>query len=310
MKSISGTIGRRYFSGIFREREVENVLNFTIGPVMMSDAVISVGAEQVPYFRTPEFSEMMPENERLIVNLAHAPKGSRAVFLSGSGIAAMEAAVINLFTERDMALVIDGGSFGHRFVEILEIYSIPHESIRPESGYGVTKERLACPPGISVIAMNAEAVERAYKNKPKTVYRDLKSAPTDGKRGQTPFTPAVGILGQIHTGLLVIEKTAVRRQRLNEQANRRNTSRKRSKTCHWKSLPTLSNAMTPLLVRGGISAFDVFLKLKDDYGIWIRPSGGASKDRLFRIGHIGALQTADYDAPADAMKDIKNRQLL
>lgn len=39
------------------------MLNFTVGPVMSSDKVRTIGAEQVPYFRTTEFSETMLENE-------------------------------------------------------------------------------------------------------------------------------------------------------------------------------------------------------------------------------------------------------
>ena len=42
------------------------MINFTVGPVQSSDAVLAVGAEQVPYFRTAEFSDIMLENERLI----------------------------------------------------------------------------------------------------------------------------------------------------------------------------------------------------------------------------------------------------
>lgn len=56
------------------------MLNFTVGPVMSSAEVLSVGAEQVPYFRTPEFSDVMFENEKLFLELAGAPKGSRAAF--------------------------------------------------------------------------------------------------------------------------------------------------------------------------------------------------------------------------------------
>lgn len=44
----------------------EKMLNFTVGPVMSTDDVLRIGAEQVPYFRTPEFSGMMLENEMLI----------------------------------------------------------------------------------------------------------------------------------------------------------------------------------------------------------------------------------------------------
>ena len=45
----------------------EKMLNFTVGPVMSTDDVLRIGAEQVPYFRTPEFSGMMLENEMLII---------------------------------------------------------------------------------------------------------------------------------------------------------------------------------------------------------------------------------------------------
>ena len=35
------------------------MINFTVGPVQSSDTVRAIGAEQVPYFRTAEFSEIM-----------------------------------------------------------------------------------------------------------------------------------------------------------------------------------------------------------------------------------------------------------
>ena len=41
------------------------MLNFTVGPVMSSDVVRKIGGEQVPYFRTSEFSNVMLENEKM-----------------------------------------------------------------------------------------------------------------------------------------------------------------------------------------------------------------------------------------------------
>ncbi len=119
------------------------MLNFTIGPVMSGEKVREIGAEQVPYFRTPEFSAVMLENEALVKRFAGAEENARVCFMTGSGTASMEAAVINVFTEKDRVLVIDGGSFGHRFVELLEIYEIPHTVIKPEFGKGVSGEQLA-----------------------------------------------------------------------------------------------------------------------------------------------------------------------
>ena len=104
--------------------------NFTVGPVQSSDSVLAVGAEQVPYFRTAEFSEIMLENERLIKKFAKAEENARAVFLTGSGTASMEATIINTLTKSDKALIINGGSFGQRFVQLCGIHGIPFDEIK------------------------------------------------------------------------------------------------------------------------------------------------------------------------------------
>lgn len=110
------------------------MLNFTVGPVMASSRILEVGAQQVPYFRTPEFSELMLENEQLIKEFAKAGPDARTVFLTGSGTASMEAAVINVFTTRDRVLVVNGGSFGARFVKLCRIYEIPYTEIKLDVG--------------------------------------------------------------------------------------------------------------------------------------------------------------------------------
>ena len=73
-----------------------------------------------------------------------APKGSRAVFMTCSSTGSMEAVVMNCFSEDDKVLVINGGSFGHRFVELCEIHEIPYVALELEYGKKLTKERLRC----------------------------------------------------------------------------------------------------------------------------------------------------------------------
>lgn len=53
------------------------MLNFTVGPVMSSDVVRKIGGEQVPYFRTSEFSNVMLENEKFMLEYAKAPVNSK-----------------------------------------------------------------------------------------------------------------------------------------------------------------------------------------------------------------------------------------
>ena len=71
------------------------MINFAVGPVMMDEEIRSLGAQEIPYFRTPEFSALMKENETLmkrfvrrgagavshrIRNCGHGGGGSQSVY--------------------------------------------------------------------------------------------------------------------------------------------------------------------------------------------------------------------------------------
>ena len=84
---------------------------FTLGPVEMYDRTFEIAKKQVPYFRTPEFSEVVLECEGLLKKFANAGEGAKTVFLTCSGTGAMEATVLNCFDRNDKLLIIDGGSF-------------------------------------------------------------------------------------------------------------------------------------------------------------------------------------------------------
>ena len=118
------------------------MINFTIGPVQMDNETMEIGRQQIPYFRTPEFSAMMQENERILCRLFDAPDDSRALFLTGSGTASMEGGIMNFFTASDKLLVVNGGSFGQRLVELCQIHEIPFTEIRLEYGQPLTKDNL------------------------------------------------------------------------------------------------------------------------------------------------------------------------
>ena len=113
---------------------------FTVGPVEMYPFTLKTAAGQIPYFRTKEFSAMMLEE--LLKKQMHAPDTSRLVFLTASGTGAMEATVFNLFNKDDRLLIIDGGSFGHRFAQICELHGIPHDVLTLSFGESLTSERL------------------------------------------------------------------------------------------------------------------------------------------------------------------------
>ena len=359
------------------------MINFTVGPVQSSDAVRSIGAEQVPYFRTQEFSELIFENERLIKKFAKATNDSRVVFITGSGSAGMETAIMNTLTKSDKAIVVNGGSFGHRFIELLQLHQVPFdeidlvpgrtltaENLAPYEGKGYTaflvnmhetsvgvlydmklisdfckrnnlflivdcissfladtfdmaslgadvmitgsQKALACPPGISIIVLSSKALQRIENTKCCCQYFDLKIALTNAARGQTPWTPAVSILRQINIRLKEIEANGGSEAEIKRTADLANYFR--SKLVEM-NLPfeitsnSLSNAVTPLHPTTA-SAYDIFLKIKDEYEMWICPNGGEFKDSIFRVGHIGNLTKKDYDKLLEAFADLKKKKFI
>ena len=174
-----------------------------------------------------------------------------------------------------------------------------------------SQKALACPPGVSVIVLSEDAVQRVYKSRPTTLYLDLKLALKDGERGQTPFTPAVGILRQINVRLKQIESAGGADTEVTRAENLATYFRSRIQGLPFQIVSSsLSNAVTPLSTREGVSAFRVFELLKDKYDIWICPNGGDLRDKMFRVGHIGALTECDYDRLISAFHDMRDRGLL
>lgn len=115
---------------------------FTVGPVEMFKEQMEIGGKQVPYFRNQAFSDVVLRCMELLKKAVDAPSGSEAIFLTCSGTGAMESTIINCFNENDHLIVIDGGSFGHRFLEICQLHKIPHTVVNVPDDQDLTREMI------------------------------------------------------------------------------------------------------------------------------------------------------------------------
>ncbi len=355
------------------------MLNFTVGPVMSDEDVLEVAHTSTPYFRTPEFSSLMLENERMFLDLLHAPADSRAVFLTASGTGAMESCVMNLLTEEDRVIVVNGGSFGQRFVDLCVLHRRRFTEVRCafgralrrgqltgledhsallinmcETSSGVlydmamvaefcrengiflivdaissflaedldmealgagavmtgSQKALAVQPGVSLLALSPEAVRRAEANPEQCLYLSLKQALKNAERGQTPFTPAVTTLLQIHTRLSAVTSRGGAKKEHADIASLAAVFRAGIADLPFETISeSPSNAVTSLHPLH-VPATQIVRILKDEYGIWACPNGGVLADEVFRIGHIGHIRREDLQALLDALHDMNVRGLL
>lgn len=350
---------------------------FTLGPVEMYPETKRIGGQQVPYFRNAEFSEVMLQASSSLKRLSGAAAEDEVIVLTASGTAAMEAVVMNCFDENDRLLVIDGGTFGHRFVRLCEIHGIPHEVLKLSFGETLTREKLeACAeedltgmlvnihesstgqlydlpmlsefcqrkgmlfvvdaissfladeydisrykidatilssqkglclaPGLSFVILSRRMLRQRVEGRTSpTMYFDFNDYIVNGKRGQTPFTPAVRVVIELRAILQMFEEKGIGDQIASVRELAEDFRRRlREIGLDYPDYP-LSNAVTPVLFDGvKHDAHKIFEILQDRYGYVVNPTGGELAARVFRVAHIGNRTIEDNACLTDAIAEI------
>jgi aspartate aminotransferase-like enzyme len=114
---------------------------FTPGPVEIPARILRALSAVPPHHRTDVFREVM---KRVTADLKwlHGTEGEVFV-VAASGTGAMEAAVVNLMTPADKALVPTAGKFGDRWASILKAYGVAHETMQFEWGTAIDPAAVA-----------------------------------------------------------------------------------------------------------------------------------------------------------------------
>jgi aspartate aminotransferase-like enzyme len=163
-----------------------------------------------------------------------------------------------------------------------------------------SQKALALPPGLSFVVLSARAIAHTRTLARRSYYFDFSRHLADLERGQTPFTPAVGLVLQLERRLEEIFAEGVDRS----------IARVRHLAYHFRGLlaglpyerfaATPSNAVTALGPTDGRPATAHVAELRSR-GFTVCPNGGALADKIFRVGHLGALTAQDNLALVLAM---------
>jgi len=162
------------------------------GPTPIPNEVSLAMAGTMIHHRTPQFNKVFEE----------ARQGLKKVFgtkndvlmLASSGTGAMEAAVANLFSPGDRVLVVNGGKFGERWLNISNAYGLNPVDLKVEWGRAVRVEdiekQLSAHPDIQGVMVQASETSTTVLHPIKEIAKLTRNGPLFIVDGVT----AVGVL--------------------------------------------------------------------------------------------------------------------
>ncbi len=169
-----------------------------------------------------------------------------------------------------------------------------------------SQKALALPPGLAFIAMGDRALARLENIQPKTLYMNVREYLANQRRGQMPFTPAIGLFLQLHQRLRDIREVTLDHL-IRQHQQKACEFREALKTLPLDTLPARpSNAMTAVTC-GDFDAYEIVQALRTEHAVEVAPNGGPLKSRIFRVSHMGEHSSEDFQALVKGLEKITAR---
>jgi aspartate aminotransferase-like enzyme len=149
------------------------------GPTPIPNEVELAMSETMIHHRTPQFNKVF-EEARLGLKKLFGTKNDVIMFAS-SGTGAMEAAVANLFSPGDKVLVVNGGKFGERWLNIANAYGLTPIDLKVEWGRAVkvaeVEKQLKAQPDIQGVLIQASETSTTVLHPVKEIASLTKGGP-------------------------------------------------------------------------------------------------------------------------------------
>ena len=162
------------------------------GPTPIPNEVALAMSETMIHHRTPQFNKVFEEARQGLKTLFGT--SGDVLVLASSGTGAMEAAIANLFSPGDKVLVINGGKFGERWLNIANAFGLDPIEVKVEWGQAVkvdvVEKQLKLHPDIKSVMIQASETSTTVLHPVKEIAKLTKNGPLFLVDGVT----AVGVL--------------------------------------------------------------------------------------------------------------------
>jgi len=149
------------------------------GPTPVPNEVALAMSETMIHHRTPQFNQVFDEAREGLKKLFGTKNDVLVLACSGTG--AMEASVANLFSLGDKVLVINGGKFGERWLNISNAYGLTPIEMKVEWGQAVkvadVEKQLKTNPDIRGVMIQASETSTTVLHPVKEIAKLTKGGP-------------------------------------------------------------------------------------------------------------------------------------
>jgi serine---pyruvate transaminase len=172
-----------------------------------------------------------------------------------------------------------------------------------------SQKGIAAPPGMALVGLSEEAVERFTKRSfIPSYYCDLRRHKKRYEQDQqTPNTPAVTLFWALQKAFDVLDRNGGLPAAVKRHKEASEHVRARLKKMGFPLISESgfeSNTVTGFVCKDAAGAKEIKAKLASDYQIKIVGARGKFKDNGLRIAHMGNFEMKDLDACLDGMEKI------
>ena len=149
------------------------------GPTPIPNEVALAMSETMIHHRTPQFNKIFNEARQGLQKLFGTKND--VLMLASSGTGAMEASVANLFSPGDKVLVINGGKFGERWLNISNAFGLNPVELKVEWGQPVkvdgVEKQLKAHPDLKGVMIQASETSTTVLHPVKEIAKLTKDGP-------------------------------------------------------------------------------------------------------------------------------------
>ncbi|HUC99724.1 MAG TPA: alanine--glyoxylate aminotransferase family protein [Candidatus Polarisedimenticolaceae bacterium] len=149
------------------------------GPTPIPNEVALAMSETMIHHRTPQFNKIFDEARQGLQKLFGTKND--VLMLASSGTGAMEASVANLFSPGDKVLVINGGKFGERWLNIANAFGLNPVELEVEWGQAVkvdaVEKQLKAHPDLKGVMIQASETSTTVLHPVKEIAKLTKNGP-------------------------------------------------------------------------------------------------------------------------------------